>query len=143
MVLYCCREHQIADFETNHKVLCKEYKKATEKLTMEEDKLHSDENGDPFEDSVGHFWGLHETRPYMRARYGVVQVLERMGSGNSLKAAADHLLDQLRLCRGDNMGLRDILPGILLRNGKEQECYDFVKWYSCHPTCSPSSNILK
>eukprot|EP01034_Spumella_vulgaris_P036104 gene36104-44526_t len=65
----------------------------------------------------------------MRARFGVVQVLERMGSDTSLHAAVAHMLDQLRLCRGDNMGLRDVIPGIMMRIGQEQQCYDFIKWW--------------
>jgi hypothetical protein len=28
-----------------------------------------------FRDDVGHFWGLLETRPYMRARHGLAQAL--------------------------------------------------------------------
>jgi hypothetical protein len=27
------------------------------------------------------------------------------------------------------MGVRDLLPGLLLRLGKDQECYDFCQWY--------------
>ncbi len=133
MVLYCCRDHQIADFEKNHKVSCLEFKKSTAKMIKEENILHAAPvgtfwNGDPFVNSVGHFWGIHETRDYMRARFAVAQVLERMGSKTSLLAALDHLMDQLRLCRGDNLGVREFIPGIMLRIGKDQECYDFIKW---------------
>lgn len=39
-------------------------------------------------------------------------------------------MDMLRLCRSDNMGVRDIIPGLMLRLGKDQECYDFAKWWS-------------
>ncbi len=73
-------------------------------------------------------FGEYETRPYMRVRFGVVEVLQRMGSQSSLLAAVNHMLDQLRLCPGDNMSLRDVIPGCMMRIGQDQECYDFIKW---------------
>lgn len=39
-------------------------------------------------------------------------------------------MDMIRLCRSDNMGVRDIIPGLLLRLNKDQECYDFIKWWA-------------
>jgi hypothetical protein len=47
----------------------------------------------------------------------------------AMQAALDNIMDMLRLCRSDNMGLRDIAPGLLLRLGRDQACYDFVKWW--------------
>ena len=32
-----------------------------------------------FEENAGHFWGLLETRPYMRARQGLAQILWAQG----------------------------------------------------------------
>lgn len=53
-----------------------------------------------------------------------------MGTLNSVKEALDHLRDMLRLCRGDNLGLRDMVPVIMLRLDRDQQCYDFVKWWA-------------
>jgi hypothetical protein len=36
----------------------------------------------------------------------------------------------LRLCRSDDLGVRDIIPDLLLRLGREQECYNFIKWWA-------------
>lgn len=48
----------------------------------------------------------------------------------AVQSAFDHIMDMLRLCRGDNMGVRDIAPALFLRLGKDQECYDFLKWWA-------------
>ncbi len=120
----------MADFKL-HKTQCSELKKATEKMQREERKLHEEDpygEGDPFEFGVGHFWGIIQTRDYMRARSNVIRILEEIGSQQSLSAAVEHILGCLNLCRGDNMGVRDLVPAMMLRIGQDQECYDFIKW---------------
>lgn len=82
------------------------------------------------EDAVGHFWGIHETRDYMRARFALVEALLLINTRAAVESALAHLLDMMRLCRGDNMGLRDLIPALYLRLGRDQECYDFCKWYA-------------
>ena len=133
MVYYCCRDHQMADFQ-DHKFLCNSLKKALNKMEREERKLHENQgddifmSGDPFVNHVGHFWGIHETRPYMRARCGVIKALDSLGTRISLEAAIDHILGCLTLCPTDKMGVRDFAPAMMLRIGQDQECYDFIKW---------------
>lgn len=83
-----------------------------------------------FETHAGHFWGIHETRPYMRARYALVEALLKVKTYAAVAAAHAHLMDMLRLCRGDNMGVRSAVPALYLRLGREQECYDFCVWYA-------------
>jgi tetratricopeptide (TPR) repeat protein len=56
-----------------------------------------------FAEEVGHFWGIVETRPYMRARFGLAEVLWAIGDR---QAAIGHLQDLLRLNPGDNQGVR-------------------------------------
>ncbi len=65
----------------------------------------------PFRDAEGHFWGLIETRPYMRARLGLAE--SQWASGRR-QEAVDHLDAMLRLNPGDNQGVRYILAGWLL-----------------------------
>jgi tetratricopeptide (TPR) repeat protein len=64
-----------------------------------------------FEEDVGHFWGLVETRPYMRARAGLAEVLWELGE---TAAAMTHMRDLLRLNPGDALGLRYRLLSWLL-----------------------------
>ena len=79
-----------------------------------------------FVDDVGHFWGLLETRPYMRARAGLAECLWKAGQKED---AIAHYLDMLRLNPGDNQGLRYILLTALIENGRDKEAADLHKQY--------------
>ena len=59
-----------------------------------------------FQDHVGHFWLLSETRPYMRARLQLVHVLLSQGQHET---AISHLQEMLRLNPNDNQGVRWLL----------------------------------
>ena len=67
-----------------------------------------------FREDAGHFWGILETRPYMRARQGLAAVLWALGER---QAAIGHVQDMLRLNPGDNQGLRYTLAAWLLTTG--------------------------
>ena len=64
-----------------------------------------------FRDDVGNFWGLLETRPYMRARAALADCLWQCGERAT---AIEHLQDILRLNPNDNQGIRYLLTGWLL-----------------------------
>jgi hypothetical protein len=65
-----------------------------------------------FDSYAPHFWGFHETRPYMRARAAVAITLLELGD---TAAATGHIEAMLVLNPGDNQGLRYILLGIFVR----------------------------
>ena len=65
-----------------------------------------------FQQDVGHFWGIARTRPYMRARLGLAETLDRM---EDFEGAAGHYEELLRLNPNDNQGARDGLAFVLLR----------------------------
>jgi tetratricopeptide (TPR) repeat protein len=71
-----------------------------------------------FDDDVGHFWGLLETRPYMRARAALADSLWAAGERAE---AVGHYRDMLRLNPGDNQGLRYVLMECLLQMGAWEE----------------------
>ncbi|KAI1380558.1 hypothetical protein F4677DRAFT_190772 [Hypoxylon crocopeplum] len=135
---YCGREHQVAD-RPQHKSACTKIKKARAKLDRED---HEVRNATPdfmtpanaFETHVGNFWGILNTRDYMRARFRLAQQLLLLGTLDGVSEGLEHLRDTLRLCRGDNMGVRYIMPATMLRLDLDQECYDFIKWWA---TCDP------
>lgn len=64
-----------------------------------------------FAQEAGYFWGIIETRPYMRARLGLAEVLWELGEQH---AAIEHLQEMLRLNPGDNQGARYLLATWLL-----------------------------
>lgn len=134
VVYYCGRDHQVAHRE-KHKQACNAIKNSQKALNREETKLRS-HPGDfmtppnLFEEHAGQFWGILETRGYMRARYALVEALLKIKTFAAVEAAHGHIMDLLRLCRSDNMGVRDQVPALNLRLGKDQECYDFCKWWA-------------
>ena len=65
-----------------------------------------------FKDDAGHFWGILETRPYMRARLGLALTLQTLGED---EAAIEHFRAMLRLNPNDNQGMRYLLLITLLR----------------------------
>jgi tetratricopeptide (TPR) repeat protein len=79
-----------------------------------------------FEEDLGHFWGILETRPYMRARAGLAECLWASGKHNE---AIQHYKDMLRLNPNDNQGLRDLLMPRLIEMGKDEEAEALFKEY--------------
>lgn len=78
-----------------------------------------------FEEMAGHFWGILETRPYMRSRVGLAVALWRRGARDEAarNEAIGHLQAVLALNPGDNQGARYLLAGWLaeMERGEELE----------------------
>jgi len=75
-------------------------------------------------DSVGHFWGILETRPYMRVLQALVRVyFENRKYADSVKT----MIEMLRLCPGDNMGQRKWLGSVLIHNGRYADALFFAQ----------------
>ncbi|RLB49336.1 MAG: hypothetical protein DRJ42_21200 [Deltaproteobacteria bacterium] len=81
---------------------------------------------DAFEGDVGHFWGLIETRPYMRARADLAQCLWASGKQSE---AVGHYRELLRLNPNDNQGNRDVLVVHLIELGEDAEAADLFDKY--------------
>jgi len=64
-----------------------------------------------FSQARGHFWGILETRPYMRARRELALAL--LGAGQLRESAAEFAA-MLELNPNDNQGVRDYLLGVYL-----------------------------
>jgi len=79
-----------------------------------------------FEKDAGHFWGIIETRPYMRARVGLAQTLVELGR---VSEALAHFRELLRLNPGDNQGVRDLLLGELVRARRDDEAVTLLQEY--------------
>jgi len=71
-----------------------------------------------FEEEVGAFWGLMQTRPYMRARHGLALTLWKLGARTE---AIAHLQELLRLNPHDNQGTRYSLVSWLFETGVDEE----------------------
>jgi tetratricopeptide (TPR) repeat protein len=71
-----------------------------------------------FKEDVGYFWGLLETRPYMRSRAGLAQSLWEAGQREE---AIAHYWDLLRFNPRDNQGIRDLLMPCLIELDLDEE----------------------
>jgi len=76
-----------------------------------------------FKEDVGHFWGLLETRPYMRARAGLAACLWQLGEREE---AVAHYRDMLRLNPNDNQGIRYTLLGCLFAMGSDDQAAELL-----------------
>jgi tetratricopeptide (TPR) repeat protein len=79
-----------------------------------------------FQKDVGHFWGLLETRPYMRARAGLAKCLWAAGRRDE---AVAHYLELLRLNPNDNQGIRDLLMPCLIELGRDKDAEKLFKQF--------------
>jgi hypothetical protein len=79
-----------------------------------------------FNEDVGHFWGLLETRPYMRARQGLAHSLWTAGRRDE---AVQHLQDMLRLNPNDNQGIRYTLASFLLFLDRDDDLVKLLQQY--------------
>jgi tetratricopeptide (TPR) repeat protein len=81
---------------------------------------------DYFTEAVGHFWGLLETRPYMRALHGQAEVLWEL---RRHAEAAAIFREMLRLNPGDNQGVRYSLLQLLLELDRIDEARALIAQY--------------
>lgn len=79
-----------------------------------------------FEEDVGNFWGLIQTRPYMRARHMLAMALWQAGERDE---ALVHWRDLLRLNPNDNQGVRYVLLQSLLEIGGDDEAGELMERY--------------
>jgi tetratricopeptide (TPR) repeat protein len=89
--------------------------------------------GSRVEEYVGHFWGIMETRPYMRARAGLAQCLWTLGERQQ---AIEHYTDMLRLNPNDNQGIRYILANRLLEEGSDDALRKLLGRYEDDPAAT-------
>lgn len=71
-----------------------------------------------FRELVPHFWGFHETRPYMRAREQLAGELKAAGQ---IDEAIQEYSEMLVLNENDNQGIRyELLPCLLMKSRLEE-----------------------
>jgi tetratricopeptide (TPR) repeat protein len=76
-----------------------------------------------FRDDAGRFWGILETRPYMRARLGLGTCLWTSGRHDD---AIAHYREMLRLNVGDNQGVRYLLASALCELRRDSDLHELL-----------------
>jgi len=82
---------------------------------------------DFFKENRGSFWGILETRPYMRVRLQLASLLAR---ARRVEEAIGHYEEMLELNPGDNQGLRYPLMGHYLAAGRLDGARRLLKSYA-------------
>jgi tetratricopeptide (TPR) repeat protein len=77
-----------------------------------------------FQEDAGHFWGIVEPRPYMRALHGLAEVEWYRGR---TAESVGLLLEMLRLNPNDNQGARDLVVPRLIEIGRDPEAVAIMK----------------
>ncbi|KAF4970034.1 hypothetical protein FSARC_2851 [Fusarium sarcochroum] len=65
----------------------------------------------------------------MSSRFAAANALLEKGTRTAAGTALKHLNEMIREDRRDPLGLRDLIPHVLLQLDREQECYDCIKWW--------------
>lgn len=130
----------MARHKAKNKKACQAVQKAREKLVLEEAELRrnsANSVGGPysvpprvFEECVGDFWGILETRDYLEARVAFTDALLVIDTVDAVELVISEYYDLLRLCTEDALEIRHRLPAQLLQLGRDQECYELLKLWA-------------
>ncbi|KAJ5934165.1 hypothetical protein N7466_003712 [Penicillium verhagenii] len=131
VLTYCGRDHQ-TQHRSAHKSACNAVKKARQVSDQAKQDLINNPtflNDNPFVHHVGNFSRLPETRPYVMSISRLIRAIQLIQHADSMQAELDCLMDMLRLGPDIDTGLRESIPTVMIRLNKDQECYDFLKWW--------------
>ncbi|PLT29656.1 cyclin family protein [Peribacillus deserti] len=92
-----------------------------------------------FNQNKGHFWGLTETRPYMRVKFLYAALLQDMGM---VKEAISQYEELLMLNPMDNQGVRYELFGAYVQSGHIQKANALLNEYKEDSTAHGAFNSL-
>lgn len=79
-----------------------------------------------FREERGRFWGIVETRPYMRAKKGYAEACAMMGN---LTEAIQHYKELLELNPNDNQGVRDLLLSAYIEEENWKDADSLIMQY--------------
>lgn len=92
-----------------------------------------------FLENKGHFWGLIETRPYMRAKLNLANFYMEEGM---IKEALAHYEQLLELNPNDNQGVRDLLFIAYIEKGAVTKAEKLIKKFNDFETTTSAYNKL-
>ncbi|KAF5326334.1 hypothetical protein D9611_000725 [Ephemerocybe angulata] len=86
---------------------------------------------------VGHLWGVHEMRPFMRALHALAL---KYFEANQNPKCTEIWIELLRLSSNDNMGTRTCLGSALIRDGRYTDALSFAQNWLKPPRGSSESH---
>lgn len=138
---YCSRECQKEDWN-EHRTPCKriqQFQQVVEReaAVLRHTNAHIIGPAPPenlFETHVGSFWGMFDTRDYMRARLRLADEIHDLAweyeTVQAWEQAIQHYQEMLRLCASDNLGLRGRFPFLLLNVNRDDDAFDFIRHWT-------------
>ena len=92
--------------------------------------------GDIFANFAGSFWSFCPTRAYIRTRTDLADYIGRLrpSTQHTLAAEFEHVMETLRLGRSDCDRLRRAVPALLIRQGRDQEAYEYMEGWVRSPS---------
>jgi hypothetical protein len=66
----------------------------------------------------------------MKARLALGKAYCAMETKTSVALQMEEYVEMVRLDRDDFAQLRSVIPGLMLRVGQDQRCYDYLKWWA-------------
>lgn len=97
-------ENFITKFEVNTIKKLERYKE-----TLDKEQANLEQEGFFNKENIGIFWGLMETRPYMRTKHCYMLTLMELGRYTEAIKQGEELLE---LCKSDNQGIRYLIIGL-------------------------------
>jgi len=136
VVRYCSKDHQILH-RPQHNSACIKTKKRRTKLAKKEELFRNatpnfTTSANASASNIRHSWALLSvlsTRDDTIAKLDLAETIRSLHTLDGVQEALAHLRDILRLCRGNNVGVQDLIAPIMLQLDLDQECCNFVKWY--------------
>ncbi len=147
VVKYCSKKCQREDYTNGHKEACakiEKHKKEADDLTekLKAVPVGNNKVENAFETRVGRFSeqmassiGGKDFQPkeYLKAKFGLAQQImalaEKHEDRDLYERLCRDLLEIKRLDHTDVLGVRSILPFVLLILGRDNDCYGFIKWH--------------
>ena len=134
---YCSLLHENMHRRT-HEVACERIRQAKHTIGVKTKRLQT-RALNLFDAMRGSFFGSARTRSYLRTCFRLAMAYADLAP--SCRAILEEqylqLNSMLHMSRADEMGIRAVVPGVLIRLGRDQEAYDFVNWWA---TTSKRSN---
>jgi tetratricopeptide (TPR) repeat protein len=91
-----------------------------------------------FAENKGHFWGMHETRPFMRCAKGYAECLSIL---EQIEPALNVLFELLELNPNDNQGVRDLAELYCIKLGKNERYLNLHNKYKGDVTAFHAFNF--
>jgi tetratricopeptide (TPR) repeat protein len=117
---------------------CEHTKDYVEKLREAIEAGRRDLGAAFFKDERGYFWGLIETRPFMRAMASLAFALLDWGTPERVDEAIAVFEEMLELNPNDNQGVRDALVGCYLARKRYTEAATLLERYGDDCLATPA-----